>query len=144
MLSYDPSTPYKLHLFHATFSNTSPNWSWKLSCPSGTWLASNSESLLSPDSSKIYSLFIYGSGTKPLYLVTFSVFDGSVISNRYKSSIGWGGVFGSTIQGDYIISSVLCSSYWLLIYNTITNAFSIKSFTGTNLFGLAVEQWTGR
>ena len=84
MLGSDPSSPYQLHLYKHTFGNTSPDWSLKLSWPSGTWTTSESESLLI--SSSIYTLFLYGSSPKYAYMAVISVSDGTV-SNRYKSSI---------------------------------------------------------
>ena len=84
MLGTDPFSPYQLHLYKHTFGGTSPDWSLKLSWPSGTWTTYYSESLLI--SSIIYSFFIYGSTSQYVYMVAISLSDGTV-SNRHKSSI---------------------------------------------------------
>ena len=62
MLGVDPSSPYQLHLYKHTFGGTSPDWSLKLSWPSGTWIINKSESLLI--SSTIYTFYPYGSSTQ--------------------------------------------------------------------------------
>ena len=141
MLGRDPSSPYQLHLYKHTFGGTSPDWSLKLSWPSGTWNTEWSESLLI--SSSIYTFFPYGSTTKYVYMAVISVSDGTV-SNRYKSSIScsyvW--VWGLEVNGDYIVASVSWSSDYLLMFNRSTNLFDIKSFSGF-LFGIGLDT-TGR
>ena len=74
-------------------------------------------------------------------MAVISVSDGTV-SNRYKSSISCAAVFGSAVNGDYIVASVLCSSFYLLMLNRATNLFDIKSFLG-GLFGIGLDT-TGR
>ena len=139
MLGVDPSSPYQLHLYKHTFGGTSPDWSLKLSWPSGTWTTNNSESLLI--SSSIYTFFAYGS-TQYVYMVVISVSDGTV-SNRYKSSISCTQVWGSAVNGDYIVAAVkLTSTYSLLMFNKATNLFDIKSFSG-NLYEIGLDT-TGR
>ena len=139
MFGSDPSSPYQLHLYKHTFGVTSPNWSLKLSWPSGTWAAIYSESLLI--SSSIYTFFSYGS-PKYAYMAVISVSDGTV-SNRYKSSISCTAVWGSGVNGDYIAASLYWSSYYLLMFNKATNLFDIKSFPGTYLIGIGLDT-TGR
>ena len=139
MLGADPSSPYQLHLYKHTFGATSPDWSLKLSWTSGTWTTSDSESLLI--SSSIYTFFIYGSSSQYAYMVVISVSDGTVI-NRYKSSISWTYIYGSGVNGDYLAASVLCSSFYLLMFNRATNLFDIKSFSG-GLIGIGLDT-TGR
>ena len=139
MLGVDPSSPYQLHFYKHTFGGTSPDWSLKLSWPSGTWSINDSDSL--SISSSIYTFFPYGS-SKYAYMVVFSVSDGTVI-NRYKSSISWEYVYGSAVSGDYIVVSVYCSSYYLLMFNRATNMFDIKSFFGSFLYGIGLDT-TGR
>ena len=141
MLGSDPSSPYQLHLYKHTFGGTSPDWSLKLSWPSGTWTRFNSESLLI--SSSIYTFFPYGSSTIYVYMAVISLSDGT-ISNRYKSSISWSYVLGSVVNGDYIAASVSWSpSTYLLMLNRATNLFEIKTFSGTYLYGIDLDT-TGR
>ena len=139
MLGCDPSSPYQLHLYKHTFGGTSPDWSLKLSWPSGTWIIDLSESLLI--SSSIYTFFPYGS-PRYVYMTVISVSDGTV-SNRYKSSIRCSTVFGSGTSGDYIAASVVCSSNYLLMFNRATNSFEIKLFSGSILHGIGLDA-TGR
>ena len=75
-------------------------------------------------------------------MAVISVSDGTV-SNRYKSSISCTNVWGSGVNGDYIVASVYCSpSYYLLMFNRATNLFDIKSFYGY-LYGIGLDT-TGR
>ena len=131
MLGYHPSSSYQLHLYKHTFGGTSPDWSLQLSWPTGTWTIKESESLLI--SSSIYTLFAYGSATYYVYMAVISISDGTV-SNRYKSSTSCSFVWGSGVNGDYIVASVQWTSYSLLMFNRATNLFDIKSFSGTSFF----------
>ena len=136
MLGSDPFPPYQLHFYKHTFGETSPDWSLKLSWPSGTWYASNSESLLI--SSSIYAFFPYGSSSVSyIYIAMISLSDGTV-SNRYKSSLSCTQVYGSGVNGDYIAASVQWSSYYLLMFNRATNLFNIKLFSGL-LYGIGLD-----
>ena len=130
VLGIDPSSPYQLHLYKHTFGNTSPDWSLKLSWPSGTWTEGYSESLLI--SSSIYTFFPYGSSTQYVYMAVISISDGSV-SNRYKSSVSCTAVIGSGVSGNYIVASVRWPSSYLLMFNKATNLFDIRSFSGPYL-----------
>ena len=135
MLGVDLSSPFQLHIYKHTFSNTSPDWSLKLSWPSGIWNIDLSESLLI--SSTIYTFFPYGS-PKYVYMAVISVSDGTV-SNRFKSSISCSFVMGSGTNGDYIAASFSWSSDYLLMFNRATNLFDIKSFSGIYLNGIGLD-----
>ena len=139
MLGSHPSSPYQLHLYKHTFGGTSPDWSLKLSWPSGTWITRYSESLLI--SSTIYTFFPYGSSLY-VYMAVISLSDGT-FCNRYKSSLSWTNVSGSGVSGDYVAASVFWSSPCLLMFNRATNLFDIKSFSGTYLYGIGLDT-TGR
>ena len=141
MHGVDSSSPYQLHLYKHTFGGTSPDWSLKLSWPYATWSKFNSESLLV--SSSIYAFFPYGSSSlQYVYMAVISVSDGTV-SNRYKSSISCSFIYGSGFSGDYIVTSVGWTTYYLLMFNRATNLFDIKSFPGTILYGISLDT-TGR
>ena len=135
MLGVDSSSPYQLHLYKHTFGGTSPDWSRKLSWPSGSWITGCSESFLI--SSSIYTFFPYGD-PKYVYMAMISLSDGTA-SNRYKSSISCTQVWGSGVSGDYIAASVTWSSDCLLMFNKATNLFDIKSFSGNYLFGIGFD-----
>ena len=140
MLGYNPFSPNQLYLYKHTFGGTSPDWSLQLSWPSGVWSVYESESQLI--SSSIYTLFPYGS-TKYAYMAVISVSDGTV-GNRYKSSISCTNIYGSGVNGDYIVASVRWSStYYFLIFNRATNLFDIKTFSGDALYEIGLES-TGR
>ena len=134
MHGVDPIT-YQLHLYKHTFGGTSPDWSLKLSWPSGTWTVTDSESLLI--SSSIYIFFPYGS-LQYVYMAVISLSDGTV-SNRFKSTISCTYVWGSGAKGDYIVTSVGWTTYYLLMFNRATNLFDIKSFPGTILYGIGLD-----
>ena len=75
-------------------------------------------------------------------MAVISLTDGTV-GKRYKSSISCTYVFGSGVSGDYIAASVVWTSDYLLMFNIATNLFDIKSFSGTDLYGIGLDT-TGR
>ena len=99
-----PSSANNLHMYKITFSLTSVNWANQIACPSGTWTASFSESVLSSDGSRIYSFFTFGPTNTYLYFCGLSVSDGSVRTTRYKSSASVSYVWGSALNGDYVVN----------------------------------------
>ena len=140
LLGNDPST-FVLHMYRITFSSTTPDWANKMNCSSGSWEAYNSESLIY--SSFIYSFFTYGASTKYLYFASMLTADGSV-SLRYKSSSNCDtGVFGSAVSGNYIVVSVIWANPSLIIFNAISQTFTIKT-SADRLYGWGVESITGK
>ena len=122
-------------------SNTSAVWTNQMSCTSGSWSASLSESLLSTDGSKIFSFFTYQSPRK-MYFAIFNKADGAVIGSRYKSSTTITGIYGSVQKGDLIVLTVYYSStYYLAMLNTTSNVLVTKQFSGAGLFGAAVQPY---
>ena len=99
------TSPLNLQMYKITFSLTSVNWANEIACPSSTWYTSDSESVLSSDGSTIYSFFLFGplSSTLYLYFCGLSVSDGSVATTRYKSSTSVEFIFGSVVNGDYVV-----------------------------------------
>ena len=106
VLGVAPSSPYNLHMYKITFLSTSVNWANQIACSSGTWSAYLSESVLSSDGSTIYSFFLFGSSanTRYLYFCGLSTSDGSVATTRYKSSTVVMQVYGSALNGDYVVN----------------------------------------
>ena len=94
---------YNLQMYKITFSLTSVSWSNQIVCPSGTWSASYSESVLNTDGSTVYSFFTFGATTY-LYFVGLSVSDGSIKTTRFKSSASVTYVWGSALNGDYVVN----------------------------------------
>ena len=103
VLGFDLASSYNLKIYKITFSSISVDWANQLSCSSGTWVSYFSESLLSSDGSTIYSFFTFGV-TKYLYFAGLSVSDGSVTTTRFKSSIAVPDLYGSALNGDYVIN----------------------------------------
>ena len=60
VLGVPSASPYNLQIYKITFLSTSVDWANQITCTSGTWSASISESLLSSDQSTIYSFFLFG------------------------------------------------------------------------------------
>ena len=112
-------------------------------CLTATWSTSYSESILNPDNSQIYSLFVYGSGSKFLFLSTFDSSTGTESAIQYKSNIAWNDVYGSVLNGKYIIATVYWGGYYLTIFNINTSVLSFYSFTG-NFYRCNIESSTGR
>ena len=101
-LGVAPSSPNNLQMYKITFSSTPVNWANQITC-TGTWSASYSESVLSSDGSTVYSFFTFGA-TRYLYFCGLSVADGSVRTTRYKSDTAVSYVWGSALNGDYVVN----------------------------------------
>ena len=142
IISGSDLTTTNLDIIKFTFGAVSTDWAMKMSC-SSTCYMDLSESFLSADKATVNFFFVYGS-TKYLYYVRFATASGSVIGTRYKSSILWSQVYGSVIQGDYVLCTAGWSSQNLVIFNTISSTFIIKSFSDSNLYNLASDSLTGR
>ena len=137
------ATVYTLHMYLVTFGNTAVDWAKQMICPSGTWGTNWSGSWLSSDSTKIYSMYIYGS-TRYLYFVTFNVADGAIVGNRYKSSISCVLQYLLVLNGNYLLALPLWTQKFMLLYNINTNTFTMKQFSGSNIFNIGIEASTGR
>ena len=142
VLGVPSASPYNLQIYKITFLSTSVDWANQITCTSGTWSASNSESLLSSDQSTIYSFFAFGS-TRYLYFAGLSVTGGSVTTTRYKSNTSALYVWGSALNGDYVVATTQ-SPTSLIMYSISSLTFTIKSFSGNNLYGWGVEPSSGR
>ena len=95
--------------------------------------------MLNTDESKIFSFFTYGN-PRNMYFVTFNKADGEVIGSRYKSNTQINNIYGSAQKGDLIVLTVSYSSnYYLAMLNITSNVFTIKQFSGSGLFGAAVQ-----
>ena len=138
------SVNYNFCMVKYTYNNSSVDWAKTIVCVSTNWTTSLSESKLSTDNTKIYSFFVFGNPTM-FYLITLSFANGSVIGNRYRSSVTWMQVYGSAINGNYVAANLVWSSIsYLVLYNTATSAINLKTFNGDTLVGLSVEPSVGR
>ena len=111
--------------------------------PGSGWSVTISKSLLI--SSSIYSFINYGN-PKYLYLVVISLSDGSV-SSRYKSSFNWSvpSVYGSEVSGDYIAALISCPNLtYLLLFNRVTNIFTIKTYSEMFIYAILLERTTNK
>ena len=107
--------------------------------PSGSWSTSYSETLIdSTDSTKIYTVFSYGS-TSYVYFLSINATNGDVIGSRYKSSISLKSVYGFKQNGDYLLATIYNPFYYLLLINTQSISFIIYKFSGNGIYGLAVD-----
>ena len=103
VLGVASSSPFNLQMYKITFSSTSVDWANQIACTSGTWIAYNSDSVLSSDRSTIYSFFTFGQ-INYLYFAGLSVSSGSVTTTRYKSSTSAAYVWWSALNGDYLVN----------------------------------------
>ena len=87
--------------------------------------------MLSSDGSTVYSFFTFGV-TKYLYFCGLSVADGSVRTTRYKSDTAVSTVWGSALNGDYVVATTQ-SPDLLVMYSISSSAFTIKSFSSSGL-----------
>ena len=145
VLGDSTTSPYNLRMFKITFLMTYVDWANQMACSLGTCKASNSESMLNSDGSTVYSFFTFGTSTSTTYLYFFglTVSDGSVTTTRFKSSAFVLDVWGSSLNGDYVIATTY-SPASLVIYSISSSSFTIKSFSGAYLFGWGVEPSSGR
>ena len=110
---------------------------------SGTWTLGLSEAVLDSDGTKIYAFPTYGS-TKYLYLVTFSVSDGSVLNLRYKSSIACSDSYGSAQAGNYLALTGSWSSLYLMLFNLNTSLFTVLNANLCDFNQVTMEPLSGR
>ena len=140
------STYYNAVFIKLTFANTSADWANQMSC-SGSCAIRYSWSLLSTDKSKIYSLFSYAqSSIWNIYFSWFQTSNGAIVGNRYQSTTPWSGiyVYGSVLTGDNIVATLYCGAYYLVIYNIPADSFTFKSFSGSYLYDVAIENGSNR
>ena len=110
---------------NCTYGNSVADWSKSMTWPSGSWSTSYSETLIdSTDSTKIYTVFSYGS-TSYVYFLSMNVTNGDVIGSRYKSSISLISVYGFKQNGDYLLATIYNPFYHLLLINTQSFSFII-------------------
>ena len=119
------TTPIPLNLHKLTYGSSSTDWTNKMSWQTTNWAFYLSESLKSADKSKIYSFFVSGV-SQNLYFITLSSSSGEVLGSRYRSSSTLQNVYGSALNGDYILTTFkdLSDSY-LMMFNTIIRKFWI-------------------
>ena len=142
LVGSDIATPWSLHLYKMTFGSTTPTWALKMNCfnPSSGWSVYLSETVVI--SSTIYSFFLYGTTSNTYgYGALLDLNTGSV-SLRYKSSITCQDIYSSIVSGDYIAVALTWSVKILLLYNTATNTFNIRS--SIPIYGVNVEVSNGR
>ena len=138
------TTSYNAVFIKLTFANTSADWANQMSC-SYYWDINYSASLLSTDKLKIYTLFSYlNSSIWNIYFIWFKTSNGTIVGNRYQS-IAWSSsyVYGSVLNGDNIVATLQCSSWYLVIYNIPADSFTFKSFSG-DLYDVAIESGSNR
>ena len=135
---------YFVHVYKIKFSSTSLEWANKIEIYSQCWSVDYSESVLSDDSSTIYSFFVYGQTLKSLYFTSFSASTGDVTSTRYKSSVSIAKLsWGIALSDDYIVANTEYYCY-LIVYKISSSTFIIKSFAGFALYRITSELPTGR
>ena len=144
LVGSDIATPWSLLFYKMTFGSTTPTWALKIYClnPSTGWSIASSETVVI--SSTIYSFFVYGVSTTTYgYSALLDLNTGSV-SLRYKSSIICQYIYSLIVSGDYIAVALTCGVGSLLLYNTATNTFNIRSLSSMAFYGVNVEASTGR
>ena len=140
------SSPYSNYFLKFTFGNTTTDWTNKMSWVLGTWDTFISESILSSDSTSIYTFFTFGQSTSYYtYYAKFNFTNGAVIGTRYKSSISWS-VGKSASTGNYIFLLAYCSNNWyFMIFDTLTTTFTNMVTNSTiDLKDVKIDQPSGR
>ena len=142
LMGKDDSIVTRLHLFKITFTTSSYDWTNKITCSLDCSLYL-SESILSSDYSKIYSMFPLENPAY-LYFITLNATSGSIIGSRYRSSIPWSSWLNSAHSSNMLLFTALCSSFNLLIYDTNLLEFTMKQINNISVYGIAIEMTTGR
>ena len=139
------SSPFNAAFVKLTFTNSSADWAKQMSC-SSSWGVGFSGSLLSADKSKLYTLVSYSQTTTNMYFTVFNTSDGTVLGNKYKSSSAWSssGGYGAVLSGDNVVATFRCASWYLLVYSILTDSFTFKLFSGSDLYDWALENWSNR
>ena len=143
---FDINSPVNFHFYKITYGSTSVSWANKIVTSTSGGQITSASSVSSSDSSKIYCLFdVFESGSNNLYFMTFLTSDGSISGSRYKSSLGVNYIYGSTLNGDYIVTLTFVSpTPYILIINISTFSFASKVFSGSVLNHIAFESYSGR
>ena len=139
------TSPYNAVFIKLNFANTSADWAKQMSCSSSCGIY-YSWSLLSTDKSKIYTMFPYAQSSWNIYLSWFQTSNGAIVDNRYQST-SWSSpnVYGSVLNGNNIVATLVCSSSpYLVTYNIPADSFTFKSFSGSYLYDVAIESGSNR
>ena len=100
---------------------------------------------MSNDISKIFSFFIdYSDSLSNIYFTTFKTLDISILGMKYKTTIFGSSAFSSVVNGDNVIATLLCTQYYLVIYNVVSDSFTFKLFFHGYLYGIRIESGSGR
>ena len=140
----EASPNYHLHMVKITYGSSVTDWSNRIDWTGGICDVSYSGSLLSRDSTAIYSFFPFGvTGNQYLYFVTLNSSDGSVLGSRYISSLKSTCVYGITLADDFIAVNFCYSSYAIMLYNTVTSQFTYRKFIDF-IFQITTDSVYGR
>ena len=126
MLGIEATSPYTIHFYKVSSGSSSVDWANKILWTEGNCKSGLSESLLSTDSSLIYSFFIFGSAPN-MYFAIFNSSSGQSVGSIYKSSASWAGVCGSIQIDMYIFVTSVWTNYYLMRLNKLTNEFVVFS-----------------
>ena len=69
---------------------------------------------------------------------------GALIDSRYKSNVACGDVYGFKQKDTYLLASIQCTSFYLFLIDTTSFSFTIRLFSGTSLYGIAIDPSDGR
>ena len=70
---------------------------------------------------------------------------GSSVDSRYISNIQWSYVYLKMAMIDTIITfTVLCTTYRVVQFNTVTSEVTIRDFSGTYLYSTETDLTSGR
>ena len=132
------SSPFSLIFSKLNFDNKSITWIKSVAWPNASCGASYGGAVFLSTENLIYSSTAYDS--RLLFLV-FNQNDGSIYSNRYKSSLTWNSANSLKKHNEVFYMYALCLSHATIVaYDRSTDNFALYSFTlGIQLFGTIVE-----
>lgn len=122
-----------------TLGSSTATWSKSMQWPNMSWTFQESSTVMSADSTLIYTLISYGS---PAYLI-FSIFkssNGGISGSRYISNIICGEAFDLYLKDDLVyLLSLWGAGYTFTAFDTTTSTFG-AIYKNTNFLNTFIEQ----
>ena len=101
-----------------TFGSSTANWAEAIDCSFSYWYVSSAQSILSIDSTQIYSFYSYHDTTNnySICYINLAISTGNAVGSRFKA-VGndWSGTYGISQSGDYVATSLYCSGSIFLL-----------------------------
>ena len=141
-LSLEPASPFHLQMYKVTYGNTAVDWAQKITWKTSSWKGDWGETLMSSDSSKMYTIFLFGdTSTMYTHFVSLNSSNGNTIGTRYISNGGWAFIDGATLISNSLIITMRCpTDSEMIVVDLNSNSFTYRKFsTGDFILGLVKD-----